>query len=285
MKDDDSAFLPLPYYISGFLGILLIWALSGPIVTEEMLYVLQRSGLDSSPLHLYFAQHLNFIILLLLELFFILRAERKRLRDFLFNEPPLFLRRFFLGGGIWLLSLVLYIGTQNITTPGQIIPYSGEGSHLIMILLALVLTPIQIFSEEILFRSFFFRGFRGTRVNRHIVSLISGTAFCAAHAANLEMGIGNSPFPVILYYFLSGFLFMELTYSWGGIAVTSGAHFINNFFIAVIVNYQNSSIFSIPFFHSGEQNIYLDLLILIVTCAVLLIMAENRKPSHSIDIA
>ncbi|MBN2861091.1 MAG: CPBP family intramembrane metalloprotease [Sphaerochaetaceae bacterium] len=278
MKDDESssALSDFTVYVMGFLIIMLLWSLAGPFVSLQALEVLQREHLASSTFHLYVTQHINFIILLFLEVLFVRFAARMSIREFISDAPHSFPTRFLFGGGIWLASMILYTVSQSLTVEDYLIRQSGGGgAHLIMILLALLFTPLQIFGEEILFRSFFYRAFSILKTNRHIVSVISAVAFSAAHLSNQEMRMTSSPVPIILYYLLSGFFFMEITYAYGGIAVAAGAHFINNFFISVIVNYQGSSIISFPYYFSPSQDIILDLIMLIVTSSVLLIIRSS----------
>jgi len=288
MKDDDSssALSDFTVYVMGFLIIMLLWSLAGPFVSIQALEVLHRKNLASSTFHLYVTQHLNFIVLFLLEVLFIRFAARRNIRDFISDAPRSFLERFLIGGGIWLASMVLYTVSQSLTVENYLIRQpGGGGTHLIMILLALLFTPLQILSEEILFRSFFYRAFSILKTNRHIVSVVSAVAFSAAHLSNQEMSMTSSPVPIILYYLLSGFFFMEITYSYGGIAVAAGAHFINNFFISVIVNYQGSSIISFPYFFNPSQDIVLDLIMLIVTSSVLLIIRSSgtKNDVHEVE--
>ncbi len=273
-------------YAAGFLIILLLWLLAGPFVSLGLLELLHSRHLASSTFHLYVTQHINFIILLLGELLFIRFALQMRVRDFISDEPESFPRQFLLGGGIWLTSMILYTVSQSLTSDGYLIRQSGgQGGHLIMVLLALLFTPIQIFGEEILFRSFFYRAFQHLKTNRHLVCLISAVAFSAAHLSNREMSMTSSPVPIILYYLLSGFFFMEITYAYGGIGAAAGAHFINNFFISVIANYQGSSIISFPYFFTPSQDILLDLVMLIVTSSVLLIIRPSwpAKEPHEVE--
>ncbi len=280
----SSPFLPLSTYMFSFLLILFLWALLGSSLTLILQRLLIRTGTGSSPFALYALQHANFILLLAMELLFIRYIEKKRFLSFISDDPYALKKNMLTGITVWFVLILLYTLSEVILRDNALIPqWRGPGTHLIMVLLALALTPVQILAEEILFRGFFYRGFSRTAVNRHLVSAISGITFTAAHIMNLELGIGESPVLVLLYYFLSGFLFMELTYSFRGIAVVAGAHFINNFFISVGVNYQNSSIISYPLFYTTRSDIYLDLVMLLTSSLILLRIAEKRKSKDMIE--
>ena len=119
--------------------------------------------------------------------------------------------------------------------------------------LALLCSPIQALCEEILFRSFFYRALHN---NKYVVGAISALFFTLAHSFNTEFSIENSFIPVLAYYALSGFFFVLLVYRYKGIEVALGAHIMNNFYIATIMNYKDSSIISNPVWIIEKTNIY-----------------------------
>ena len=116
MKDDDSssALSDFTVYVMGFLIIMLLWSLAGPFVSIQALEVLHRKNLASSTFHLYVTQHLNFIVLFLLEVLFIRFAARRNIRDFISDAPRSFLERFLIGGGICLLPCLSHTQSHRV---------------------------------------------------------------------------------------------------------------------------------------------------------------------------
>jgi len=179
---------------------------------------------------------------------------------------------------VWLVAMILN-SLINVVFLHQnpIIPHINDAHvHLMMFVVAIMCSPVQAFCEEVLFRSFFYKALKDKSINKYIVALISALFFTLAHSFNAELSLYASPFLVLLYYFLSGFFFMLLIYHYKGIEVALGAHIMNNFYIATIMNYQNSSIISHPFFIIDKTNIYVDIILLTLTSLVLLILPQKK---------
>jgi membrane protease YdiL (CAAX protease family) len=146
-----------------------------------------------------------------------------------------------------------------------------------MFLVALIFTPIQCLSEELLFRSLFYTVAKRTKISAHLISIISALFFTLAHITNVEILSSTTPILILSYYFLSGFFFMEIVFAYKGIEVALGAHIMNNFFITTLVNYTDSSIHSYPFITIGSPNIFIDLFLLIISSSILLFLPSRAK--------
>lgn len=278
MKDNNSTFpLPLSHYIVSFIAIQILWMVGGNYLTSQLLFVTQSSIYASSPLLLYFIQHVNFFLLFFLLTLFIRIVVRSSVLSFITDRSRFNFLGFFLGLGVWLISMIIN-SFINILWLHQtpIVQYNNALVHIMMFLLAIMCSPVQVFCEEVLFRSFFYQALKNRVHNRYLVATISALFFTLAHSFNSELLLSPSPFFILLYYFLSGFFFMLLTYRYKGIEVALGAHIMNNFYIATIMNYQDSSIISYPFFIIGNTNIYVDLILLTLTSMLLLVLGPNQ---------
>jgi len=141
--------------------------------------------------------------------------------------------------------------------------------------LALVITPLQSFVEELLFRVTLWRMLDQRLKSNLLIALISGLFFTLFHLANLEVIQAAVVILPLLYYFLAGFFFMLMTTTFRGGEAAIGAHVGNNLFLALFVNYQGSSLVSDAWFTLAAPPIWGDLLLLII-CGFIVIRYGKR---------
>ncbi|AEV30333.1 CAAX amino terminal protease family [Sphaerochaeta pleomorpha str. Grapes] len=127
---------------------------------------------------------------------------------------------------------------------------------LLLLPFVLFITPLQTTSEEFLLRCLPVRVFsRGTfSRNRKQILIISGLSalfFCLPHLSNQELSFGSNTVAVLSYYLLFGFAGTYLSMRTGGFEVSMGIHAANNLFIALICNYEHSSLPSLPLVRSS----------------------------------
>ena len=151
------------------------------------------------------------------------------------------------------------------------------------ILLTLLLMPLQVMAEELLFRCIPLRivteGRKpGNGKEMAIAILFSALLFASMHLGNPEIkAIG---IPVILVYFAIGGALMLFTVFEGGFESALAYHMANNLFLAIFANYSSevTVLKSSPLFIStGDFNILYSLLeFLIITAAILLIIKFQK---------
>ena len=124
-------------------------------------------------------------------------------------------------------------------------------TRVLLLIPVLILTPLQAFSEEILFRVIPYhaviRNGRTGIVRISIYALISALIFALPHIPNNEIQQASSYLP-LLYYFLWGFLAAITAVLSGGFEVPIAMHVTNNLYIVLAVNYEGSSLPSLPLF-------------------------------------
>lgn len=128
---------------------------------------------------------------------------------------------------------------------------------LLLLPFVLVCTPIQACSEELVFRVLPARiAFRDTlpeSLPRMLpLSLLSGVLFMLPHLMNIEVQVSANAALTLAYYFLWGALAMLLALSSGGFEAPLSIHTVNNLYIALIVNYKDSSMPSESLFINNE---------------------------------
>ena len=144
-------------------------------------------------------------------------------------------------------TYLLFVSLCSLILPTEIHPsHVGAGEFLSSILPVLILTTIQSISEEILFRALPFHVAYPEGRNEKIAEgipfmLFSGIIFTIPHLWNTEVINSQNFLLPVLCYFSWGALAAFLSLATGGFEATSAMHAVNNLYIALVVNYQNSS--------------------------------------------
>ncbi len=145
------------------------------------------------------------------------------------------------------------------------VPFS---KRLGFILMALIVTPLQTSGEEILFRIIPLKLTKRIR-STILRALIPTTIFTVLHFANREVAQSQNQSAVFLYYAFFGFLPSYIALKTQRYEFPLAVHAANNLFIAIICNYEYSSLPSIPLFFSTRPiGTWLDLLQLAVALGV-----------------
>ena len=269
--------LTLFQWIVGFFFIELTWTFVGGGATFLVSEATRNHAYSSTSWIIYITQHVNFVILCSVLLIFIFKAVRVSFLTYITDAPSFRWRLFWFSVGVWLIGISLTMLVTALIEPKAILfnATTTLANRLFLMLIALILTPIQCIAEELLFRTTLWR-MLAHRVKRGwVISAISGIIFTLAHLSNLEVQSSNFSLPILGFYFLSGYLFMEMTRVHGGTEAAFGAHIANNMFLALVINYAGSSLTSDPWFIQQNPSIWLDLLVL-VTCSAIIIRYGQR---------
>ena len=264
--------LSLRKWIVSFVSIELVWTFLGGFATYLTAGLLGKLNPELTLISRYLLKHVNFIILLCAILGFIHWGLAIHPLRFVTHAPAFRWRLALMAFGIWTLGLGLLAVALTIINPGSISFNSGirASERLLMAALVLLLTPLQCIAEELLFRGVLWRMLEGHRLHNTLRNSISGLVFTLAHLTNTEVGLSPEGLIALAYYFLTGFLFMEMTTSSNGLETAFGAHIANNLFIALIMNYPSSSLESAALFMQDMMHPSADLILLIVCAALIL---------------
>ena len=123
---------------------------------------------------------------------------------------------------------------------------------LISLLLSLILIPMQIGVEEMIFRTLpiriYNRGqWKDDRFSVVFISLISALLFTLPHLFNKEVWVSSGGWAIL------GALAAAATIVTGGYEIAYATHLANNLFVSIAVNYKGSSLPSASFFLSAEE--------------------------------
>jgi len=148
------------------------------------------------------------------------------------------MRRILQGFGVWMGLAILASAVDYAMVPESYTFQFDARLFFPFLLLALVLTPLQTTGEELFFRGYVVQGFSLVTRRRLILSMVSGVFFMVPHFANPEME--PNPFIAALAYFVIGFALAFVSLRDGTLELAIGAHFANNLFSWIIVNYEGS---------------------------------------------
>lgn len=185
-------------------------------------------GLDYLFMLLMFPFVLGFSFLV----FFSRLAIKESLKDMVTIRHKIDFKRVWYGFVVWFLILILFTvidfyTTKNIQLNFQLIPFIKT------FFLALTLLAVQVFFEELLFRSLMFKLFGRIFKNGFVTVLLTGLFFGLMHGSNPEIDkIGGD---VIWFYIITGLFLGLIVLFDDGLELSLGYHFANNFFAAVIL--------------------------------------------------
>ncbi len=277
MEKENRERLSLFEWIVSLVLIVAVWLFLGGRLTSLFMGFVVRLGIALSPLLLYFQQHLHFLVLLAALAFFIFKVVRTPLRSYVSDSPTFRWPLFFFAFGVWIVAITLFMVGTHLFSPTKIAfsPPENLTQRLLFMALALVITPLQSFAEELLFRISLWRMMEKRLKSNLLIALISGLFFTLFHLSNLEVTQAPVQLFALLYYFMAGFLFMLMTTTCQGGEAAIGAHVANNLFLALFVNYQGSSLMSDAWFILGAPPVWGDLLLLII-CGLIVIRYGKR---------
>ena len=247
MREKDGKGNREPNGFTFLLGILVIllafvcWMNFGPLLSFRILSI---KALREDPwagvgdylvVH---APYILFFIALYLGSNFILKT---RVRELISGRRRYRWAYSFAVAGIYLGFLAIISLFQARTISLDQTPFIDKMKLLLPILL---LTPMQALSEEIFFRALPARLIYHNELPRTMLAslpiiLVSGFLFLVPHLGNPE--VSSSFIFSSLYYFLWGALAMALGIYTDGFEAPVAMHIANNLYIALIVNYSDSS--------------------------------------------
>lgn len=238
MENDNFSLL------SGFIVIfltLICWMVIGPIIS---LFILSLDIFNTDFLHdlgRYLIAHIPYILMFLSIFLGSRLILRQRLTNLIVGKKHGYRwKYFFQVFGIYILLLSLFSLIEFKTIVLDRTPFS---KRMLILLPILLLTPMQALSEELLFRALPARLVYQYSFPKNIFSSLpiifaSGFLFLLPHLNNPEVKL--SVFSII-YYFLWGALAMALGIYTDGFEAPIAMHIANNLYIALIVNYSESS--------------------------------------------
>lgn len=257
------------YLIGGVLTVLL-YILLGSVLSP----VIQRIG--SSNRHLNFLNiHLFFAILLTINLLITYYYNKIKPVLLINWNGKINYKSILWGFLIWFSLLIISLIIEVIEGESNLIKTTDISMTLLFLITSILLTPIQILAEEILFRGYLIRFLKKIKNNSLFIILISSVIFASLHMLNPEVE-DEKKFLFLVVYLIMSLYLTVLTVTFKGLEYSIGIHMANNFFTINFLNYPNSPLPSMPLYLSedkiepGETIINLIVLICITTAIILI---------------
>lgn len=164
------------------------------------------------------------------------------------DSPSFRFSLFFKSFCIYVASLVCFLLIDLLLHPGYYAWGPGSGKEkLAMLVPTLLITPIQTSSEEVLFRILpvrvLFKGHLAKKTKKVLgASLLTMVLFTSVHLANQEIVQADQSLYVLFFYGIFGLVVTFVSLKTGGFEFALAVHAANNLFIALICNYETSSL-------------------------------------------
>lgn len=172
-------------------------------------------------------------------------CHKRSLRSLVTPAPAVNWRRLIEGFGLWFVLVAVTTGLEVALYPREFVWADVPlVRYLVFTLLALALTPLQAFTEELFFRGYVLQGvgrwFGADRgwLGRWSAIALNGALFAFLHILNPE--VARAPVLFMVYFLTMGMVFSWVTLRDGSAELVLGAHAANNLFIALFVNYEGS---------------------------------------------
>ena len=191
------------------------------------------------------------IVMMLLGLVLAMRfIHRRPVKTLVTPAPRIAWRRVLHGAAVWAAIGLAAAFIEHLLYPDRYYVSFDAAAFFPFALLALVLTPIQTTTEELLFRGYVMQAL-GLRMRRPLlIGVASALIFTLPHLANPEVRHGA----VLLAasYFTIGFLLSMVTLRDGRLELAIGLHAANNLMLALVANYEDSVLASESIFTARE---------------------------------
>jgi membrane protease YdiL (CAAX protease family) len=271
--------ISLAQWVIAFIAIELVWTFAGRGATLLFYELTRNRAWSTATWVVYMNQHVNFIVLLAILLAFVVYVLRTTVLRFVTDATRFRWRLFWFAFLIWFIGVAIATVVTALIEPQAVMLNHTNRiwERLTLMIIALVLTPVQCIAEELLFRTTLWRMLEGRSRKIWLPAVISGLVFTLAHLSNSEVQTTQYSLLVLLYYFLTGFLFMEMTRIHRGSEAAFGAHCANNLFLVLVINYAGSSLPSDPWLIQQNPGILLNLIVLLLCSMVIIWQGKHER--------
>lgn len=207
------------------------------------------------------------IVVMLLGLVLVMRLlHRRRLMTLVTPAPRIAWRRVGEGAGVWAMLLLIALAIEHALYPERYQLTFDAGRFFAFALAALVLTPVQTATEELVFRGYVMQGLATVMRRPAAVALVSAAIFTVPHLLNPEMQYGAAL--LAASYFTIGLLLAVVTLRDGRLELAIGVHAANNLMLAIVANYEGSALTTEAILTARELDARYSFIALVVSAGV-----------------
>ncbi len=180
--------------------------------------------------------------------------HRRNLRSLVTPYARIDWRRMATGAAVWAGFAVVCCVVEAWLFPGRYRFSFDPNLFFVSAALALLLTPLQTATEELLFRGYVMQSLGLLCRRPWLLIAISAAMFMLPHAGNPE--VDAAPWLVLPQYFIIGALLAAVTLKDGRLELAIGIHAANNLFTGIVANIEPSVISTNALFTSEFDPAY-----------------------------
>lgn len=177
--------------------------------------------------------------------------------------------------GVWLALAAIFELIAYFIQP-ELYSFNFRPDRFFPVLIvSVLLLPLQVSTEEIVFRGYLMQGVALLANNRWVPLIVTSVLFGLMHFANPETAEFGF-FPAMYGYVFMGLFLGIVTLLDDGLELAIGVHFANNLFAATIATYPAAALPMPTLFSIAELNIWGTNLILTLAAGVFVFIAARK---------
>ena len=265
-------------YVFGALVIFFFW-----LVLGFLPYIWLTGDGSPDPLLDYLAVNFS-IVMMLGGLFLTVRViHRRPLSSLISAERTLDWKRLSQSAAAWSVIGLIFVVIEHLLYPDRYYLSFQPERFFAFAAVALVLTPVQTTTEELVFRGYVMQGL-GLVVRRPaVVAVLSGVIFTVPHLLNPEVR-QHGVVLMVASYFAIGLLLAAVTLRDGRLELAIGVHAANNLLLVLVANYEGSVLKTDSIFTARELDPLYTLITLAVGSVVFYWLFFGRKHRPAADL-
>ncbi len=220
--------------LAGIVVITAVW-----LVLGIALYVLLAGYARASPIGPFVLANLG-IVVMLIGLALVMKVLHRRPLLTLITPASFDWKRAWQGFAVFVILAAIGFVIEVLIYPERYTLTGTLEGTAIFAVAAIVLTPLQAATEELVFRGYLMQSLRSFTRSPLLIIVISSVLFMIPHLWNPEVVQGGAL--IISQYVLIAVFFAVVTLRDGRLELAIGAHAANNIFLSIIANYPDSAL-------------------------------------------
>lgn len=177
--------------------------------------------------------------------------HRRPLLSLITPEARIDWRRMGRGAVVWLAIAAVLSLVEFLLFRDRFYLSFNAARFVPFLLLVLLLTPLQAATEELVFRGYAMQGFGCLTRNPAMIAILSSVVFTVPHLLNPEVQ-QHGILLMAANYFAIGMLLATSALRDGRLELAIGLHAVNNVFLALVANYEESALMTESIFTARE---------------------------------
>lgn len=260
-------------YLLGMVFIALSWIFGGGFVYGLVSYVPLGDVTE------FVAINASILMLLAGVLAVVVVLHRRGWRTLVTPQPRLDWRRMVEGAAVWVVLAVLSAVVEHLLYPGRYAWSLDFQRWLPFVAAALLLTPLQCATEELVFRGYVTQALGRLLRRPAVLAMLSSVVFTIPHLLNPEVA-AYGLWIMAANYFVMGLFLASVALRDGRLELAIGAHAGNNLLLALFINYEGSVFDTASVFTAGELDPIYSLVTLILSAVLFHLWIFRKQSTH-----